>query len=88
MDNLEELIINDTKVGVLQVAELLKTCSRITKLSLSLMEEHQNNMMNTLADRNGVVQSFSRLTSLRLFTVAFNSRYYIDSWLNILHLLQ
>lgn len=87
--HLEELYVHDTKLALVDLARIFKSCQKVTRLSLSIVEESWQDVKyeieNNFLACQILILSFQRLTYLKL--VALNAAYYIDSWLIVLRIL-
>jgi len=88
MKNLLDLSINGTKVSLPQLAKLLKTCQKITKLDFSythkMGEENKKQLSTPTA-----VKAFKKLTFLKISTSVLNARDYSnDPWVFIIKILR
>lgn len=83
MIQLNTLYMQDTKMNLFHLAKIFETCSQITKLGISLVEDfdiYEAKLNETFSS------GFGKLTQLKI--LAFNSAYYVDSWPVILQLLR
>jgi len=89
MANLEDLGISDTKVSFPQLARVLDTCRKITKLDFSYHHlpgmDNSNNQFATTS----VKEAFKRLTSLKISTAVLDAvDYENDPWVFIIKMLR
>ncbi len=85
MENLEELCTKDTQVSLPILAEVLNTCSDITKLDFSFRFEKDN----TTSLESLFTQSFLKLSSLNISSCVHDAKHYRhDPWMPILRFLR
>jgi len=63
MHNLEELSCQDTKLSLVHLHKIFKTCKKIVNLSFSLLETNLDAFQERFLD------GFARLTHLKMFTI-------------------
>ena len=77
MHNLEELSIHDTKFTLADLLQVFKTCKKVLKLSLSLLE---TDLSVYQKEKESLSQGFGRLSHLKVFTINQNETHFLDSW--------
>jgi len=89
MKALEEVSVRDTKVSLPMLADILKTCSKITKLDFSFrFEEEWENYGPKKALLDSLDHSFKKLKCLKILTCVQEFRdYRHDPWQPIMTLL-
>ena len=95
MPNLEELFINDTKLGLSHLLQILKICKKVSKLSFSLVERsldefkeqpqrvtRSRSRLQAIETSNLSImkQGFQKLTHLKIFTFVLGDAFYVDFW--------
>lgn len=91
LQNLQDLSIKDTKISLLHLARMLKTCSKITKLDFSY--QHEEGFVKTLVEHPlsapSVIGAFNRLTHLKVTTCVLDAKDFLnDPWIFIIKLLR
>jgi len=90
MPNLENLKIHGTKVCLSDLPAVFEKCTKITQLSLDVLELKLEDCKNGVDDDKAwaTMQSgFQRLTHLSIFSLATNLEKQKQSWMVILALL-
>ena len=95
MKNLEELCINDTKLGLSHLLQIFKCCKKIRKLSFSLKEKETLNEFkeqritrSQVSKETIMKQGFQKITHLKIFSPSLNGFVYTNNWLTTLGILK
>ena len=89
--NLEELHIQDTQIRLGHLPETFQACKKITKLSFTLSEKNLDDYEECFTENDTLqwmMQGFSRITHLKIYSFALEGTYYDESWLVILGVLK
>ena len=72
MENLEELRIYDTKISLLDLPNIFRSCPILTKLSFSLAERNMDRYQEGVMEKSSLallIAGFARLTELKMFVI-------------------
>jgi len=101
MTNLEELLVDDTKVSLSHFPNIFKACQKVVKLSLTLNGKSLNEELIEKASLDLLKKGFAKLTHLKMFNFTTEEEAHpfnvcktkdvepsYDSWLRILQVLK
>ena len=77
MHNLEELSCQDTKLSLVHLLQIFKTCKKILKLSFTLLETNLDAYHEV---PESFLEGFCRVTHLKIFTINQSDIIAVDSW--------
>lgn len=83
MENLEEIIVHDTKISLVHLPDVFKACPKVVKLSFTLTEKTLDLYKEGVMEQdklNWMRQGFGRLTHLKIFSFNLSDDYCCDSW--------